>query len=530
MGAGGAEAPGLTAKRPHGQPAFRQARWDEPLIFELGAPGRRGYMPPRPEPELVASLGPLEALLPEGLLRKEAPRLPELSEPEVVRHFTRLSQMNYCVDLGLYPLGSCTMKYNPKVCDQVASLPQVRWAHPCQDERTVQGLLAILYELQRWLAEITGTHEVSLLPSAGAHGELLGCLIIRAYHKQKGELAERREMVVPDSAHGTNPASAAMAGFKVITIPSGPDGCVDLEALKAVVSRRTAGLMLTNPNTLGIFERHIREIAEVVHDAGGLLYYDGANLNAILGKARPGDMGFDVVHVNLHKTFATPHGGGGPGAGPIGVVEELEPFLPVPRIAFDGKRYYLDWDKPLAVAKIRAFLGNVAVLVRAYAYILAMGPEGLEQVAEISVLNANYLRRKLAELPGVEVPYGADRPCKHEFVVSFRPLEREKGVRTLHVAKRLLDHGLHAPTIYFPPIVPEAFMVEPTETYEVEELDRFARAVGAIVAEAEEEPDLVLNAPYNTAVRRVDEARASRPRTMALSWRMLKAREAEGAL
>ncbi len=509
------------------EPGFRQARWDEPIIFELGGLGRRGYLPPRPEPELAESLGPVESLLPPELVRKEPPKLPELSEPEVVRHFTRLSQMNYCVDLGLYPLGSCTMKYNPKLCDQVASLPQVQWAHPYQDERTVQGLLAILYELQRWLAEITGTHEVSLLPSAGAHGEFLGCLIIRAYHKQRGELAERREMIVPDSAHGTNPASAAMAGFKVITIPSGPDGCVDLEALKAVVSRRTAGLMLTNPNTLGIFEAQIQEIAEIIHDAGGLLYYDGANLNAILGKARPGDMGFDIIHINLHKTFATPHGGGGPGAGPVGVVEELEPFLPVPRIAYDGKRYYLDWDKPLAVAKIRSFLGNVAVLVRAYAYILAMGPEGLEQVAEISVLNSNYLLRKLAELEGIELPQEPDRPRKHEFVVSLKPLERSKGVRALNVAKRLLDHGLHAPTIYFPPIVEEAFMVEPTETYEVEELDRFAGAMKAILAEAKEEPERVLSAPYNTAVRRVDEVRASHPKTMALSWRMLRARAGE---
>ena len=505
--------------------SFRQARWDEPIIFELGSPGRRGYLPPRPEPEIVEAVGPLEALLPKELIRKEPPGLPEMSEPEVVRHFTRLSQMNYCPDLGLYPLGSCTMKYNPKVCDQVANMDQVRWAHPYQDERTVQGLLALLYELKTWLAEITGTHEVSLLPAAGAHGEFLGCLIIRAYHKRRGELSGRREMIIPDSAHGTNPASAAMAGFKVITIPSGPDGCVDIEALKSVVSRRTAGLMLTNPNTLGIFETRIGEIAEVIHDAGGLLYYEGANLNAILGKSRPGDMGFDIVHINIHKTFGTPHGGGGPGSGPIGVSEELEPFLPVPRIAYDGRRYYLDWDKPLAVAKIRAFLGNVAVLVRAYAYILSLGPEGLEEVAEVSVLNANYLLRKLSNLKGIEVPYGPDRPRKHEFVVSLKPLQRSTGVRALNVAKRLLDHGLHAPTIYFPPIVEEAFMVEPTEAFGVEDLDEFARAMEAILEEAEREPGEVLKAPYNTAVRRVDEVRASHPKTMVLSWRMLKARE-----
>mgnify|MGYP000073555759 FL=1 len=505
-------------------PGWRQARWEEPIVFELGAPGRRGFVPPRPEPDIVEALGPLEKLVPPEALREKPPSLPELSEPEVVRHFTRLSQMNYCPDLGLYPLGSCTMKYNPKVCDEVASLPQLRWAHPCQDERTVQGLLAILYELKLWLAEITGTYEVSLLPSAGAHGEFLGCLIVRAYHKRRGELSERREMVVPDSAHGTNPASAAMAGFKVITVPSGPDGCVDIEALKAVVSRRTAGLMLTNPNTLGIFETRIKEVAEIIHDIGGLLYYDGANLNAILGITRPGDMGFDIVHMNLHKTFGTPHGGGGPGSGPVGVVEELEPFLPVPRIEYDGKRYYLEWNKPLAVAKIRAFLGNVAVLLRAYAYILALGPSGLKEVAEISVLNSNYLLKRLSGLEGVEVPYGPGRPRKHEFVVSLRPLERSTGVRALNVAKRLLDHGLHAPTIYFPPIVEEAFMIEPTEAAPLEDLDRYAEAMRSILAEAREEPEKVLGAPYNTSVRRVDEVRASHPRTMALSWRMLRSR------
>jgi len=406
-------------------------------------------------------------------------------------------------------------------------MEKVRWAHPYQDERTVQGLLALLYELKTWLAEITGTHEASLLPAAGAHGELLGCLIIRAYHKHRGELAERKEMIIPDSAHGTNPASAAMAGFKVITIPSGPDGCVDLEALKAVASRRTAGLMLTNPNTLGIFESRIEEVAEVIHDVGGLLYYDGANLNAILGVCRPGDMGFDVVHVNIHKTFGTPHGGGGPGSGPIGVSEELEPFLPVPRVAYDGRRYYLDWDKPLAVAKIRAFLGNIAVLVRAYAYILALGPEGLREVAEVSVLNANYLLRKLAKLDGLELPYDPERPRKHEFVVSLKPLQRSTGVRALDVAKRLLDHGLHAPTIYFPPIVEEAFMVEPTEAFGVEDLDRFAEAMRSILEEARREPEKILGAPYSTAARRVDEVRASHPKTMALSWRMLRAREEE---
>jgi len=367
-----------------------------------------------------------------------------------------------------------------------------------------------------------------LQPSAGALGELLGTLLMRAYHKFNGELSKRREVIVPDSAHGTNPASAAMAGFEVVVVSSDENGCVDIEALKSAVSERTAGLMLTNPNTLGIFERNIEEIAKIVHEAGGLLYYDGANLNAILGKVRPGDMGFDIVHINIHKTFGTPHGGGGPGAGPVGVSEELEKFLPVPRIAFDGERYYLDYDKPYSIGKIRGFYGNVAVLLKAYAYILSLGAEGLEEVAEISVLNANYVAKKLAEVKGFKLPYDEKTPRKHECVFSAKKLRKETGVQALNVAKRLLDYGLHAPTMYFPLIVEEALMIEPTESYEKEELDRFIQTLKKISEEAYENPKVVLNAPTNTSVERLDEVRASHPKTMALSWRMYLKKQSEG--
>jgi len=434
--------------------------------------------------------------------------------------------MNYGVDLGFYPLGSCTMKYNPKIDDFLAGASGVASVHPYQDEKTVQGILEILYTLSRWLAEITGTYEVSLQPAAGAQGEFLGALIMRACHRSNGEIDERTELLVPDSAHGTNPASGTMAGFRVVVVPSGEDGCIDLEALKAAVSKRTAGLMLTNPNTLGIFEKDIGEIAEIVHDAGGLLYYDGANLNAILGKVRPGDMGFDIVHINIHKTFGTPHGGGGPGSGPIGVCKEFERFLPVPRVAYDRKRkrYYLDYDKPDSVGKLRGFYGNVEVLVRAYAYILSLGAEGLEEAAEVSVLNANYLVERLSQIRGLELPYDKGQPRKHECVFSAKPLFRETGVRTVDVAKRILDYGMHAPTTYFPLIVEEALMIEPTESVEKEELDRFVEVVKKISEEAYTNPELVKNAPHNTAVTRLDEVKASHPKTMTLSWRMHRKR------
>jgi glycine dehydrogenase subunit 2 len=499
---------------------YRQARWDEPVVFELGYEGRRGHVIPDAKEEIERVTGDAMGLLPEKLRRKRPPGLPELSEVEVVRHYIRLSQMNYGVDLGLYPLGSCTMKYNPKVNEALARLPSIAMLHPCQDEETVQGVLEIMYKLSRWLAEITGTYEVSLQPAAGAHGEFLGTLIMRAYHKLNNELEERTELIVPDAAHGTNPASGSIAGFNVVVVPSDENGCVDIEALKEAVSGHTAGLMLTNPNTLGIFERNIEEIAEIVHDGGGLLYYDGANLNAILGKVRPGDMGFDIVHMNIHKTFATPHGGGGPGAGPIGVSEELEKFLPIPRIEFDGEKYHWDYDKPHSIGKIRCFYGNIAVLLKAFAYILSLGAEGLKEVAEVSVLNANYLLQKLKGIRGFDIPYAKNRPRKHECVFSVDKLYRETGIRALDVSKRNLDYGLHAPTTYFPLIVKEALMIEPTESYEKEELDRFVEVMRKISEEAYSNPKVVLDAPQNTAVTRLDEARASHPKTMTLSWRM----------
>jgi glycine dehydrogenase subunit 2 len=504
---------------------FRQALWDEPIIFNLGRAGRTGHILPKVEEEVKKAVGNLYDLIPEKMQRKNAPLLPELSEPEVVRHFVRLSEMNYGVDSGIYPLGSCTMKYNPKINEFLAGLSKLSMLHPYQDESTVQGILEILYWLERWLAEITGTAEVCLQPAAGAHGEFLGTCLMRAYHKLNGESEKRKDVLIPDSAHGTNPASAAMAGFNVVVIPSDEDGCVDLEALKAAVSDRTAGLMLTNPNTLGIFEKNIEEIAKIVHEAGGLLYYDGANLNPILCKVRPGDMGFDIVHINIHKTFGTPHGGGGPGAGPVGVTEELAKFLPVPRIVFDGKRYRLDYDRPHSIGKIRCFYGNVAVLLKAYAYILSLGREGLREVAEVSVLNANYVMRKLKEIEGLALPYNSEKPRKHECVFSAKPLKNKTGVSALNIAKRLLDYGLHAPTIYFPMIVEEALMIEPTETVEKEEMDRFIEALRGICREAQENPEQVLKAPYNTAVQRLDEVKASHPQTMTLSWRMYQKKQ-----
>jgi len=506
---------------------FKQASWDEPTVFDLGRRGRRGHVLPEAQGEIRNVVGDLNVIIPEGMRRTYAFNLPELSEAQVTRHFIRLSEMNYGVDSGLYPLGSCTMKYNPKINELIASLPCLTSLHPYQDESTAQGILEILYQLERWLAELTGTYEVCLQPAAGAHGEFLGTLLMRAFHKFNGEGEKRKEVIIPDSAHGTNPASASMAGFNVVVVPSDDDGCVSLGALKAAVSEKTAGLMLTNPNTLGIFERNIDEIARIIHDAGGLLYYDGANLNPILCKSRPGDMGFDIVHLNIHKTFSTPHGGGGPGAGPVGVCEELAKFLPVPRIALDGRRYRLDYDRPDSVGKIRSFYGNVAVLVRAYAYILSLGAEGLEEVAEVSVLNANYLMKKLKEIKGLALPYNSEKPRKHECVLSAKPLKTDTGVSALNIAKRLLDYGLHAPTVYFPQIVDEALMIEPTETFEKEELDRFVEAVKTICQEAYTDPETVLKAPYNTAVSRLDEVKASHPRTMALSWRMYKKRMTE---
>jgi len=499
---------------------FKQARWNEPLIFERSRRGKLGHLPLQPDPEEARIAGDPDSIIPKKMLREEDAGLPEVSEVEVVRHYTRLSQMNYGVDLGIYPLGSCTMKYTPKICEVVAASSKIQDLHPYEDESLTQGILEILYKLERYLAEITGMDKFSLQSSAGAHGELVGTLIMRAYHKSKGQLETRTEMIVPDAAHGTNPASATMAGFKVVIVPSDNEGCVDIEALKAAVGEQTAGLMLTNPNTIGVFEKNILEISKIVHSAGGLLYYDGANLNAILGKTRPGDVGFDIVHVNIHKTFATPHGGGGPGAGPIGVVEKLEDFLPVPTLEFDGEKYHLKYNKPLSIGKIRGFYGNINVLLKAYAYVLSMGAEGLEEVAELSVLNANYVARMVLKAKGYELPYCAQRPRKHEFVISASRLNKETGVRALNISKRLLDYGVHAPTMYFPLIVDEALMVEPTETESKEDLDNFIKAMTTISEEAYENPKAVLEAPQNTTVARVDDVKASHPKSMCLAWRI----------
>ncbi|MEM2110743.1 MAG: aminomethyl-transferring glycine dehydrogenase subunit GcvPB [Candidatus Bathyarchaeia archaeon] len=508
---------------------FKQSKWSEPTIFEMGSPGRRGCNLPVLN-EKIKTILVEQNYVPEHLRRKADPDLPELSEVEVVRHFTRLSQMNFGVDSGFYPLGSCTMKYNPKMNDALASSDKAHWIHPYQPEDTMQGTLELMYKLASWLAEITGTSKVSLQPAAGAHGELVGTLLIRAYHKFRGELDKRDEIVVPDSAHGTNPASASMAGFKVVIVPTGADGCVDIEALKAAVSSRTAGLMLTNPNTLGIFENKTLEIANIIHEAGGLLYYDGANLNAILGKTKPGIMGFDIVHVNLHKTFSTPHGGGGPGAGPVGVKEHLTDFLPVPLVEFDGKgRYFLNYNVPHTIGKVKAFYGNFEVLVRAFAYILIMGSEGLEKISEMAVLNANYLASKLSKIKGFDMPYGKDKPRKHEFVLSCSRLKSETGVSAKNVAKRLLDYGFHAPTVYFPSIIDEALMIEPTETEPIETLDKFVEIMNQISNEAYTNPETVLEAPHNTSVGLVDEVKASHPKTMCLSWRMYKKHHAKTA-
>ena len=508
---------------------FRQADWEEPLIYELGVGDRVGFTVPPVEAEVSDAVGDIEELVPSSMLRGDPPMLPEVSEVEVLRHFIHLSQMNYGVNSGvIYPLGSCTMKYSPVINEVLASHPKMTELHPNQDEATVQGILKMMYQLKRWFLKVTGMDDASLQPAAGAHGEFLGNLLIRAYHADRGELDQRTEIIIPDSAHGTNPASAIMAGFKTVEIPSGDDGCVNIEALRSVVRERTAGLMLTNPNTLGIFESNISEIAEIVHGAGGLMYYDGANLNAIMGKCRPGDMGFDIVHVNLHKTFSTPHGGGGPGSGPVGVKSFLADFLPVPTVEAEDGVYRLDYNRPKTIGKIHGYYGNVSPMLKAYAYMLALGGSGLREAAEISVLNSNYIAHKLKEVRGLSLPYAPGVPRKHEAVLSATKMDEETGVRTLNIAKRLLDYGIHAPTVYFPLIVPEALMIEPTETEPLEALDAFIEAVKEISDLAYSNPGEVLAAPVNTAVGRLDEARAAHPKTICLSWRTYCALAAEG--
>lgn len=471
---------------------------EKELIFEMSQPGRVAYSLPTCDV-------PETDVLPAELMREEPAELPEVSELDLMRHYTELSRRNHGVDNGFYPLGSCTMKYNPKINEDVARFTGFAHIHPYQPEETVQGALQLLYELQQDLAEITGMDQVTLQPAAGAQGEWTGLMMIRAYHQSRGE-SGRDKVIVPDSAHGTNPASASVAGFKTITIPSNEKGLVDVEELKKVLGKDTAALMLTNPNTLGLFEEEIALIADLVHEAGGMLYYDGANANAILGWARPGDMGFDVVHLNLHKTFTTPHGGGGPGAGPVGVKQELIPFLPKPIVEKreDGT-YYLDEERPQSIGRVKGFYGNFGILVRAYTYIRTMGPEGLRQVSEYAVLNANYMMRKLA--PYYDLPY--QQHCKHEFVLAGTR-QKKQGVRTLDIAKRLLDFGFHPPTTYFPLIVDECLMIEPTETESKETLDRFIDVMIQIAKEAEETPEIVQDAPHHTVVKRLDEVTAAR--------------------
>ncbi len=476
----------------------RSLRDPEKLLFELSRPGRRGFAPPL----LDVPVAERPALDPR-YTRDEVEGFPELSEVEVVRHFTRLSRLNYAIDLGLYPLGSCTMKYNPKIHERIARLAGFAEAHPQLPAAAAQGCLRLLHDLERALCVICGMDRFTLQPAAGAQGELAGIMMVRAFHRERGN--PRRVVLIPDSAHGTNPASAHIAGYRVEQLPSNARGCVDLDALRRRMSEDVAVLMLTNPNTLGIFEGEIQEIASVVHSRGGLLYMDGANLNAFVGVARPGDMGVDLHHVNLHKTFSTPHGGGGPGAGPVGVKRHLEPYLPVPTVEKEGDSYVLRQDRPKSIGKVRSFFGNFGMFVRAYAYILALGPEGLRRMSENAVLAANYLRRKLE--PTYHLPYEA--PSLHEVVFSDRNLE-DTGVHTLDIAKRLMDYGFHPPTIYFPLIVKGALMIEPTESESREELDAFIDAMRRISEEARRDPDLVRTAPHTTPVRRLDEVGAAR--------------------
>ncbi|WDM24469.1 aminomethyl-transferring glycine dehydrogenase subunit GcvPB [Paenibacillus polymyxa] len=473
---------------------------DQALIFELSRPGRIAYS----LPECDVPRRPVGELLPDYALRSEPAALPEVYEVDVIRHYTALSRRNFGVDNGFYPLGSCTMKYNPKVNEDVARYTGFAKIHPYQPEESIQGAMELLHTLQNDLAALTGMDAVTLQPAAGAHGEWTGLMMIRSYHEAHGE--RRTKVLVPDSSHGTNPASATVAGFETVTLPSTPEGLVDLDALRQAVGNDTAALMLTNPNTLGLFEKQITDIAAIVHDAGGLLYYDGANSNAIMGITRPGDMGFDVVHLNLHKTMSTPHGGGGPGAGPVGVKQRLIPYLPKPLVVRDPQGVYL-WDREQgdSIGRVKAFYGNFGILVRAYAYIRSYGPDGLKRVSECAVLNANYMMHRLA--PHFDLPYPGH--CKHEFVMSGRGLKKF-GVRTLDVAKRLLDFGYHPPTIYFPLNVEECIMIEPTETESKETLDAFVDTMIHIAREAEENPELVLNAPYTAPVTRLDETTAAR--------------------
>jgi glycine dehydrogenase subunit 2 len=508
---------------------FRQAKWSEPLIFELSVKGRRGFLVPEPEREVKEKVGSIK--LSEDMARTTDPDLPELSEVDVVRHFTRLTEMAYGVDNGPVPLGSCTMKYNPRIAWEVASDPRILGLHPLQDEDTVQGLLEMIYEMQKWLANITGMDYCSLHPAAGAHGELAGILLIRKYHELKGQIDKKTEIIVPDSAHGTNPASAAMGGFKVVEIPSNSDGNVDMEALKSVVGESTAGLMITNPSTLGLFEENILEIARLIHSVDGLLYYDGANLNGIMGYARPGDMGFDIAHLNVHKTFGAPHGGGGPGAGPVCVKDRvvdaeknirLSDLLPGYYVIYDEKtgKYRLKAPGENSIGFLKAFFGNITPLIWGYTYILMMGNEGLRKVTELAVLNTNYFIKLMENVKGYEIPYGKGRFRKHEVVLSAQPMTEEVGVTAEDVAKGLLDAGFYAPTIYFPLIVKEALMTEFTETETIENIEKYAERLKEISRIAYQDPKEPKKWPVNTSVGRIDLVKANHPSTVTPTWRL----------
>jgi glycine dehydrogenase subunit 2 len=467
------------------------------LIFEKSQPGRRASTLPRCDVPKID--------VPDGLRREQPPRLPELAEPEVVRHFTALADRTFGVDTGFYPLGSCTMKHNPRVNERVVMLPGFRDLHPHQAEEGSQGALELMWRLQEILAEVAGLDAVSLQPAAGSQGELTGLMLMRAYFADRGEGEQRTTVITADTAHGTNPASVTMSGYQLKKVETDERGNLDLEDLRAKVDENTAGLMLTNPSTLGLFDEHIEEVAEIFHDAGALLYYDGANLNAVCGISRPGDMGFDIIHYNLHKTFSQPHGGGGPGGGPVAVRDILEPFLPAPAIVRESDAFRLDYDRPKSIGKVRGFCGPFGVFVRSYAFIRAYGPE-LRAMSEAAVLNANYMLARLRDV--YELPF--DRLCMHEFVLSARGLKREHGVSALDVAKRLMDYGFHPPTIYFPLIVPEALMIEPTETEAKETLDDFVEAMRSIAREAAEDPRLVKDAPHSRPVRRLDEVKAAK--------------------
>ena len=487
------------------------------LLNEQGGEGHRG-------PELPACDVPsasLASLLPGAQLR-EGLGLPSVSEPEVVRHFIELSTLNHHIDKGLYPLGSCTMKHNPKLNDEIASLTGFALSHPLAGDDANQGCLRVLWELQRALAEVTGFDAVTTQPVAGAHGEMTGLMLIRAYHRSRGEGEKRTRVIVPDSAHGTTPASVHLMGWETVTSPSGADACVDLDPLRAALDDRTAAIMFTVPNTLGLFEKRIREVTRMAHEAGALCYMDGANLNALVGLVRPGDMGFDVMHINVHKTFSTPHGGGGPGGGPVAVGKILEPFLPSPIVAEEGGRLRLVHDRPQSVGRVHSFYGNFGILVRALTYLSTLGPEGLRQVSRTAILNANWLMRRLSKV------YDLPHPdhCMHEFVLSGRNL-RKYGVKTLDVAKRLLDHGVHAPTVYFPLIVEEALMIEPTETETLDRLEHFAEAMESIAREAATDPDKLRQAPLTAPTTRLDEGRAARE--LILTWSMAASRSAAPA-